>query len=302
MSRFQGACMTVALVWRSHAAVPTIQLNNGVEVPVMALGTVFQTNDEAQEAVTNAIQVGMTHIDTAYNYKIQEGVGAALAGRNRSSFFVTTKVPTYQDFVTYDKVTEYMESDLQQLGLDFVDLMLLHYPLRSNNCELMREHWRAAEDFYKAGKARAIGVSNYCSYSLDCILATANVVPAVNQLQLHVGMGPDPAGLKSYTESKGIVHMAYSPLAEGTSELITGELVTSIGAAHNKTGAQVALSWVAQLNSIVAVKSASVKHLVEDLDIFDMTFTEEEEDQLDFASSPAGKPSNICTEAREVTV
>lgn len=294
--------MMATLVWQSGAAVPTIQLNNGVELPMVALGTVFRSDDEAQEAVTNAIQVGMTHIDTAYNYKIQKGVGAALAGLDRSSFFVTTKVPTYQDSVTYDDVAAYMEDDLQQLGLDFVDVMLLHYPLRSNNCELMREHWRAAEDFYKAGKARAIGVSNYCSYSLDCILATASVVPAVNQLQLHVGMGPDPAGLKSYTESKGIVHMAYSPLAEGTSELITGELVTSIGAAHNKTGAQVALSWVVQHNSIVAVKSESVKHLSEDVDIFDMTFSEDELSQLDGATSPAGAPSNMCTEAADVSV
>merc|ERR1719326_2610157 len=119
-----------------------------------------------------------------------------------------------------------METDLTQLGLAHVDLMLLHYPTRTNDCKAMQEHWRAAEDFYKAGKARAVGVSNYCSYSLDCILETAKVVPAVNQLKLHVGMGPDPAGLKSYTESKGMVYMAYSPLGSGTSELISGELVT----------------------------------------------------------------------------
>lgn len=302
MRRFQGVCMIAALVWQSGATVPNIRLNNGVELPMVALGTVFHSNDEAQEAVTNAIQVGMTHIDTAYNYKIQKGIGAALAGLDRSSFFVTTKVPTIDESLTYDDVTAYMEDDLQQLGLDFVDVMLLHYPTRSNDCDAMREHWRAAEDFYKAGKARAIGVSNYCSYSLDCILATANVVPAVNQLKLHVGMGPDPAGLKSYTESKGIIDMAYSPLAQGTTELLTGELVTSIGAAHNKTGAQVALSWVVQHNSIVAVKSASVKHLAEDLDIFDMAFSEVELSQLDGATSPPGKPSNTCTEAADVSI
>lgn len=197
--------------------VPSIELNNGVKLPAVALGTVFSSNKEAEEAVTNAFQVGLMHVDTAYNYRIQEGVGAALVGLERSSFFVTSKVPTHEESTTYDDVMSYMEADLSQLGLEFVDLMLLHYPTRSNNCEVMREHWRAAEDFYKAGKAKAIGVSNYCSYSLDCILETATVVPAVNQLKLHVGMGPDPAGLKTYGESKGIVHMAYSPLGSGTS-------------------------------------------------------------------------------------
>lgn len=295
--------LLAASLWLGSAEVPTILLNNGVEVPVVALGTVFGSNADAQEAVSNALQVGMTHIDTAYNYRIQEGIGAALTGRERSSFFVTTKVPTNKDATGYDDVMAYMESDLKQLGLDFVDVMLLHYPTRSNNCQVMREHWRAAEDFYKAGKARAIGVSNYCSYSLDCILETATVVPAITQLKLHVGMGPDPAGLKSYSESKGIVHMAYSPLAQGTTELISGDLVTSIGAMHNKTGAQVALGWVAQQNSIVAVKSSSLKHLSEDLDIFDVEFSAAEMAKLDGAKSPSGKPSNTCQEESDaVTV
>lgn len=274
--------------------IPLMKLNNGVSLPQIALGTVFRSDAEAEDAVKAAFSVGMMHIDTAYNYHIQQGVGAAVKGLERSSFFVTTKVPTNHATTTYDDVTRYMQADLEQLGLDHVDLMLLHYPPTGQNCKAIQEHWRAAEDFYKAGKAKAIGVSNYCQPSLDCLLASAEVVPAVNQLQFHVGMGSDPAGLKTYTESKGILHMAYSPLGSGTSELITGDLVSSVGEAHNKTGAQASLRWVVERNSMLTVKSASAAHLAADTEIFDFKLTDDELTRLDAATSPAGEPSNTC--------
>merc|ERR1711990_981265 len=125
-----------------------------------------------------------------------------------------------------------------------VDLVLVHFPPFTNNCNTMQSQWSAMEEFYKAGKAKAIGVSNYCPSSLECIAQTATVTPQVNQVKFHVGMGTDPIGLKSYCDAHGIHMQAYSPLGNGGTELITGDLVKSVGANHNKTGAQVSLRWI----------------------------------------------------------
>merc|ERR1712226_873297 len=145
-----------------------------------------------------------------------------------------------------------------------------------------------------AGKAKAIGVSNYCVSSLKCIAQTATVTPAVNQVKFHVGMGTDPTGLKSYCDSKGIHVQAYSPLGDGTSELITGPLVTSIGKAHNMTGAQVSLRWLIETGVPLTTKSTKESHLKEDLAIFNFTLAATEKAKLDGATSPAGSPSFMC--------
>merc|ERR1712046_101298 len=129
-----------------------------------------------------------------------------------------------------------LAQNLDQLGLEYVDLVLVHFPPRGNSCSSMQAQWSAMEEFYKAGKAKAIGVSNYCPSSLDCIMEKATVTPAVNQVQYHVGMGVDPISVKSTSEKYGIHLQAYSPLGNGKSDLITGDLVTTIGANYGKTG------------------------------------------------------------------
>lgn len=278
--------------------IPTIKLNTGAEMPMISLGTWQYNSSTAESAVKLALQSGFNHIDTANDYGNQDGVGKALAGVDRSSFFLTTKVPPANSATTKKN----LQADLDQLGLDFVDLMLVHYPPMFNNCGAMQDQWKAMEEFYKAGKAKAIGVSNYCVSSLKCIAETSTVTPAVNQVKFHVGMGADPEGLKSYGDSKGIVTQAYSPLGDGSSELITGPLVTGIGKAHNMTGAQVSLRWLIETGVPLTTKTTKASHMEQDLGIFGFSLEDTEKSQLDRATSPSGKPSFICMAAATVVV
>merc|ERR1711988_1312567 len=221
-----------------------------------------------------------------------------MGGVDRSSYFLTTKVPPGN----YDATKKNLQDDLDLLGLSYVDLMLVHFPPIFNNCKSMQDQWRAMEEFYKAGKAKAIGVSNYCVSSLKCIAETATVTPAVNQVQFHVGMGTDPEGLKSYCDSKGIHLQAYSPLGDGSSELITGPLVTGIGKAHNMTGAQVALRWLIENGVPLSSKTTKASHMKEDLDIFGFALEDAEKSKLDSATSPSGLPSFRCTSSEDTVV
>jgi len=273
------------------AGVPTRTLNNGVEMPMMSIGTWQYTESEAEQVVKDAMATGFTHIDTANNYNNQKGVGAALKGVDRSSFFLTTKIPPGSASAT----EKTLEQDLSELGLDYVDLMLVHYPPSGNSCRSMQAQWKVVEDFYKAGKAKAVGVSNFCPSSLECIMQTATVTPAVNQVQYHVGMGVDPIGVKSASESYGIHLQAYSPLGNGESDLITGDLVTSVGNNHGKTGAQVALRWIQENDVSVATKTTKTSHMAQDLDVFNFELTAAEKKQLDAATSPSGTPSFMCS-------
>merc|ERR1712099_81997 len=196
-----------------------------------------------------------------------------------------------------------LQDNLDQLGLDFVDLVLLHYPPMNpfGKCKTMQEQWKAMEDFYKAGKAKAIGVSNYCPSSIECIMKTATVTPAVNQVQYHVGMGVDPIGVKSASEKYGIHLQAYSPLGNDESDLISGGLVTSIGSHYDKTGAQVAMRWIQENGVSLTTKTTKTSHMQEDLDVFNFELTSADKATLDAATRPSGKPSFMCNSA-EVAV
>ena len=283
------------------AQIPTTALNNGVLMPDLSLGTWQYDNNTAAATVDLALQLGFNHVDTASNYRNQVGVGRALARYPRSSYFLTTKVPGRADLETaYDHTTYDLYSNLKQLNLTYVDLVLVHYPPVGNTvwCGAMQEQWRALEDFYKSGHARAIGVSNYCPSSLKCILATPGTIPAVNQVQYHVGGGVDPLGIKSTCEHYGIILQSYSPLGDGTTELITGSLVSAIGKKHGKSGAQVSLRWVYENGVPLSTKSTSRDHLLQDLQIFDdpsWPLTPTEKAQLDGATAPVYNYSFRCS-------
>merc|ERR1712139_595040 len=221
----------------------------------------------------------------------QKGVGAALKGVDRDSYFLTTKIPDG----TASQTKANMEQDLEELGLDYVDLMLVHFPPTFGSCSKMQAQWAAMEEFYKAGKAKAIGVSNYCPSSLDCIMQKATVTPAVNQVQYHVGMGVDPIGVKSASEKYGIHLQAYSPLGNGESDLITGDMVTNIGKKYDKTGAQVALRWIQENGVSLTTKTTKTSHMQEDLDVFTFELAADEKATLDAATSPSGSPSFMCS-------
>jgi diketogulonate reductase-like aldo/keto reductase len=279
--------------------IPAVTLNNGVEMPMLIFGTGrYSLNNTAAETFTRqALHVGFPGVDAAMVYLNQEAVGRALADFDRSSYFLTSKVGGL-DVVgfpakEYHGTLNACNSDLKKLGVEYVDLMLLHFPPISSlgsRCKVMQEQYRALEDFMKAGKARAIGVSNYCQADIECIMKTATVVPAVNQVQHHVGMGPDPRSLKSYCDAMGITLQSFSPLGGGDTSLITGNFTNDIGKHYNKTGAQVALRWLTQHGIPLNTATSSEKHLREDFGAFEFNFTEDDLQALDAATEPAGEP------------
>jgi len=298
------------LVDVSAVDIPSVKLNNGVEMPMLMFGSAGfpSLKDGAEEQTLRALRVGFPGVDTANNYLNQRGVGRAVAEFNRSDVFITSKVAGLDElaipFKEYRGTLSAANGDLKKLSVDYVDLMLLHNPPKrvlGDGCKVLQEQWRALEDFMKVGKARAIGVSNYCQADLECILQTATVMPAVNQVLIHVGMGPDPRSLKSYCDAKGITVQAYSPLGAYNfstfpptkdHSLITSNFTNGIGQKYNKTGAQMALKWVSQHGIPLNTASSSEKHLLQDLEIFEFNISDADMKLLDEATTPAGEPDS----------
>lgn len=286
--------------------IPTTEIAPGVHLPMAGLGTWLYNSSVAEAAALAALNMGYTHIDTALGYGNQDGIARAIkaSGRPRSSFFVTSKIP---GGLSEQDATSNLTLSLSQLGLDYVDLMLTHFPATwgGEGGKAMRQaEWRALEAFVKAGKARAIGVSHYCKSHLDDILEIATIPPAVNQVQYHVGMGPlsqgagdDATDYKDYFQSKGVTYQSFSPLCgpcDGSdkTELITGALVTSIGKKYGKTGPQVALKWQVQLGVPVIPKTSNPVHMAQNIDLFNWSLSDEDMAALSSANKPmvAGNP------------
>jgi len=298
---------TLALVAGATAAlsVPTLQIAPGVNLPMAGLGT-WQYNDSvAEQASGLALSLGYTHIDTALGYYNQEGIARALKAstRPRDSYFITSKIP---GGLPYANATEQLELSLQQLGLDYVDLMLVHYPATWGGVggkAVRADQWRAMEDFHKAGKAKAIGVSHYCERHIDELLETATIIPAVNQVFFHVGMATQslnmsdmafprtPAEQPSY---KGVFYQSFSTLCGpcGSTELLNGTMVTKIGQAHGKSGAQVSLRWAVQLGIPVIPKTHRKDYMLENVALFDWELSDAEMATLSAATSPQTGPSS----------
>ena len=286
-------------------AIPRITLNNGVQMPMLSLGIWQFSNDEVATAVKQALSVGIDHFDASIFYGTPENdgqpnqpaLGRALAGIPRSQYFLLTKIdPSYMDSDEYSIVTEkftrsnaYYRTleqaahNLGDLGLEYVDVMLVHWSM--SDCVVMQETWRAMEEVHRLGWAKAIGVSNYCPNTLQCILSKAKIVPAINQVLYHVGMEAPIAPLNEFSGPHDIKVQAYSPLGSGgkhhSNDLISGPLVTSIGAAHGKTGAQVALRYLAQRGVPFSTKSLSAQHMRESMDVFNFELSDDEMQQLD---------------------
>lgn len=276
---------------------PTREIAPNVHMPLVGLGTWLYNSSRAEAAVAAALALGYTHVDGAYGYKNSDGVGRALnahlarTGRPRSDLFLTSKIP---GGLSAAEATQTLEANLAQFQVEYVDLMLVHYPATwaGEGGKAMRQaEWKALEQFQRSGKARAIGVSHYCARHLQDILEVATITPALNQVEFHVGMGsagPNATDDRSVWEAAGITYMGFSPLCGpcGTSELVDGALVTKIGAAHGKTGAQVSLRWQTQQNIPVIPKSSNPEHLRQNLDLFDWELTPEEMLLLSTATSP----------------
>lgn len=251
----------------------TIKLYNGVEMPQLGYG-VFQVSPvEAERCVTDALSVGYRMIDTAQAYQNEEGVGTAIrkSGIKRENVFLVDKVwmGNYED----DAAARSIDESLRKLGTDYIDLMLLHQPFGDRY-----NAYRALEDALKAGKVRAIGVSNFYPDHLIDLSHFVDVVPAVNQVETHVFFQQTEA--RKYMDELGVAHMSWGPLAEGKNGFFSNETLAAIGAAHGKTGPQVALRYLLQRGIIVIPKSTHKERMVQNLQLFDFTLTDKEMNEI----------------------
>lgn len=290
-------CLSAVGTLAAAANIPTIPIAPGVHMPMAGLGTWQYNETVAEQAVADALANGYTHIDCAYGYNNQVGVGKALAAssRARESYFITTKIPGGLNATT---AKANFDDGLAQLGLDYVDLLLVHYPASWSGVggkAMRQEQWKAMEGFVKAGKVKALGVSHYCRRHVEDVLEVATVPIAVNQVQYHVGMGSattssdNATDYKSWMASKGITYQGFSPLCGpcGTTELIDGPLVTNIGKKYGKSGAQVSLKWQVMQGIPVIPKTNSVPYMLENIDLFDWELSDVDVATLNAATSPA---------------
>ncbi len=243
----------------------TYTLSNGVHIPKLGLGTWFIPDDTAAQAVRDAVQIGYRHFDTAQAYGNERGVGEGIrtCGVTREKLFVTTKLAA--EAKTYDEAAAAIDGSLKKLGLDYIDLMLIHSPqpwAKVNQCEDRyvdgnRQAWRALEDAYKAGKLRAIGISNFEQQDIDNLLSGCTVAPMVNQLLIHVSN--TPFDLIAYSQSKGMVVEAYSPVAHG--EMLKNPAVKAMADRYGVTVPQLCIRYTLQLGTLPLPKTADPDHM-----------------------------------------
>ncbi|CAA9212432.1 MAG: oxidoreductase of aldo/keto reductase family, subgroup 1 [uncultured Actinomycetospora sp.] len=251
--------------------VPGIELNNGTTIPQLGFG-VFQIDpSDTAEAVTTALEAGYRHIDTAQMYGNEAEVGEAIAKADipRDQLWITTKCNNSNH--GYDDAQSALDESLQKMGLDHVDLYLIHWPLPGK--DLYVDTWKGFEKAQSDGKVRTIGVSNFQPHHLDRLLSETDTVPAVNQIELHPHM--QQAGLRSYHERHGIRTEAWSPIGQGRGLLDAPEL-SEIAQAHGKSPAQVVLRWHVQIGNIVFPKSSTAERIRENYAIFDFELGDDE--------------------------
>ncbi|TWB82974.1 2,5-diketo-D-gluconate reductase A [Nitrospirillum amazonense] len=254
-------------------AIPTVPLGGGVAMPALGFGTYGLRGDVCRRSVADAIAAGYRLIDTAKVYVNEEEVGAGIrdSGIDRKSLFVTSKI--WVDDAGYESGKRAFQTTLDKLGLDYLDLYLIHRPRGD-----LAGAWRAMEELHKAGRIRAIGVSNFDDAQLAGLMAHATVKPAVNQIETHPFF-QETAALSSLAAA-GIAMEAWAPFAEGRNGLFTNPTLQAIGRAHGKTAAQVVLRWHYQRGVIAIPRSSNPAHRRENLAIFDFQLDAEEMGQI----------------------
>jgi diketogulonate reductase-like aldo/keto reductase len=250
-------------------------LNNGVPIPRLGLGTAGGADEQTRRRVRDALGVGYRLIDTAAKYENEAGVGQGLADSRvpRDEVFVCTKLRGADQ--GYESTRKALDGSLRRLGLDYVDLYLIHWPLPRLN--LYVESWRAMEELLAEGKTRAIGVSNFLAEHLDRLAATSSVVPAVNQIEVHPRL--PQTDQRADNTRRGIVTQSWSPLAKA-GDLLNEPALAAIADRHGRTPVQVVLRWHLQLGLIAIPKSSHVDHLRQNLEVFDFELTDDDLAQI----------------------
>ena len=251
----------------------TVTLNNGVVMPQIGYGVYQVSPAECERSVADALSVGYRMIDTAQAYHNEEGVGAAVkkSGIARDELFLVSKV--WISNYGFDKAKASIDESLRKLGTDYIDLMLLHQPF----CDRYGAY-SALEAAYKAGKVRAIGVSNFYPDHFIDLASNVEIVPAVNQVETHVFDQQIEA--QGYMKEFGTYMMAWAPLAEGRNNFFTNPVLEEIGKKYGKSVAQVALRWLIQRDVIIIPKSVHIERMQQNMDIFDFELSQDDMDAI----------------------
>jgi 2,5-diketo-D-gluconate reductase A len=246
----------------------TVTLNNGVQMPILGFGVFQIPAEETEKAVTDALAAGYRHIDTAASYGNEEAVGRAIAasGIARDELFITTKLWIQANG---ENTKRAFDASLQRLGLNYVDLYLIHQPLGDYYSE-----WRAMQELNRQGVARAIGVSNFYPDRLVDLIANNEITPAVNQIETHPYF--QRAADQELMREHGVQMGSWGGFAEGKNNLFTDPTLSEIGAAHGKSVAQVVLRWLTQRGVVAIPKSVRPERMAENIDIFDFQLTDKE--------------------------
>jgi len=242
--------------------IETVNLNNDIHMPILGFGTNTLHGSVCERCVAEAISVGYRLIDTAKIYGNEASVGQGIkqSGINRTELFVTSKV--WVSDAGYDNTKAAFKVSLGKLGLDYLDMYLIHRPRGD-----FKGSWKAMEDLYKEGRIRAIGVSNFEAQQLEKLISVCVIKPAVNQIETHAFYHQHRAS--EYLNSAGVQLEAWSPLAEGRNEIFNNKTLAAIGKKHNKSNAQVSLRWHYQRGIIAIPRSSQKAHMIENLNIFD---------------------------------
>ena len=265
-----------------------IQLNNGVRMPIIGYGVYLVDPSVTERCVMDALSVGYRSLDTAQYYENEAMVGAAVrkSGIPRNEIFITSKLCLSRS--SYQRAKENVKGSLQRMRLDYLDLMLIHWPMGNDG-----EIWAAFEDLVKEGCLRSIGVSNFYPEQFDLLVRNASIIPAVNQIETHVFYQQRPMVAKM--AEAGTAVESWGPLAEGLNGIFTNPVLTEVGAAHGKTAAQVALRFLTQQGIIVIPKSVHRERMIQNLDTLDFDLSDEEMEAvrgLDTGHNLEGWPSD----------
>ena len=248
-----------------------IPLNNGKAIPQIGFGTSPLNDRDVVPAVLAAIEAGYRHIDTAFKYNNERGVGQGIkdSGIPRADLFVTTKLDG--QFQGDDRAIAGLEESLRRLGMEYVDLLLIHWPLPQRDQYIST--WKTFEKLLMAGKTRSIGLSNFKPAHIQRLLSETSIRPAINQIQLNPRITRPEQ--RAYNSEQGIVTEAWSPLGAGN-DLLQDPTLTAIAAKYNKAPAQVVLRWHIELGVVAIPRSANPSRIRENIDIFDFALTEDE--------------------------
>jgi 2,5-diketo-D-gluconate reductase A len=248
-------------------SIETITLNNGIKMPVLGFGTLYLNDEVGVQCVADAISLGYRLIDTARVYGNETSVGGGIkkSGISRKELFVTSKL--WVDDSGYENAKKAFQTSLDKLGLDYLDLYLIHRPRGD-----VKGSWKAMEELNKEGKIRAIGVSNFEASHLDELMSYAKIKPAVNQIETHAFFQQDKA--KEILKNYAIQMEAWSPLAQGRNGHFTNETLAAIGKKYNKSNAQVSLRWHNQRGIVAIPRTSQKAHMLENLNIFDFELDE----------------------------